>query len=198
MTAVLVTASAAKVFMRVTSTADDSLIQTIVDSVEELFLVDAGRKARPVATTATAARTEYQAGTGTCLLTTDYPIASITSLKIGHDASDPDETLTATDVDVVTWATGSRSVYRTDGGWFGLRGQPRMVQIVYTNDADANTSGPTLAIKRAVAQVYRQIGSEDAKSETLPDGYTRTLADIVSTDPIWQMAVKTTYEPEMR
>lgn len=202
MTAVLVTASAAKVHMRVTATTDDTLIQGLVDAAEELFCVQCGRKDRPFATAATG-RSEVHAGTGTNLLTVDYPIASasgITSLKIGTDVSDPSETLTATDIDDVTLATGGRSIWRTDGGTFGDWMEPRVVHITYNHNADTTSPGAALAavaIKRAVAAVYRQIGSEDAKSETLPNGYTRTLQDVAKGDPVWTVAVDAMWEPEL-
>lgn len=197
MTAVLVTASAAKVFMNVTATGDDTLIQGIVDSVEDFLLSQAGRKGRPFATAATG-RSEVQAGTGTGLLVLDYPVTSasgITSLKIGHDVSNPDETLTATDIDTLTVATDSRSVWRTDGGVFGVRGEPRRVHITYNHNGDATNDTAVLAIKRLVSQFYNQRGSEDARTENLPDGYSRTLEHLANADPIWQAAVQGVWEP---
>lgn len=200
MTAVLVTASAAKVHMRVTATADDTLIQGLVDAVEDSFLEDCGRKERPFATAATG-RAEVKFGTGTPLLTVDYPIASatgITVLKIGYDVSDPAETLTATDIDEITVATGSRRIWRTDGGTFGKKDEPRMVHVTYNHNADTDVAGApiaALAIKRGVAVVYRQIASEDAKSETLPNGYQRSLAQFKLDDPIWDLAVNANREP---
>jgi hypothetical protein len=198
MTAILVTASAAKVHMGVTSTGDDTLIQTYVDAVEALLCVQAGRRHRPFATAATG-RSEVHAGTGTELLVTDYPITTasgISVLKIGHDVANPSETITATDIDQITAASGSRSIYRTDGGVFGTWGEPRTVHITYDHTADtSNTDVQQLAIKRVVAQVYRQRGSEDAKSETLPNGYQRTLESVADADPIWRLAVEATLEP---
>lgn len=197
MTAVLVTASAAKVHMRVTATTDDTLIQAIVDSVEDLFCAKAGRKSRPFATSTTG-RVEVHAGTGTKLLVLDYPVTSasgISSLKIGHDASNPDETLTATDIDTLTVATSSRNIWRTDGATFGELGEPRMIHVTYDTAGDSSNDSASLAIKRVVAQVYRQIGSEDAKSETLPDGYSRTLEHIADADPIWRIALESASEP---
>jgi hypothetical protein len=211
MTAVLVTASDCKVFMRVTATADDSLIQSLADSVESLFLVQCGRTARPFATAATGVA-EVKNGTSHAMLMMDYPIASISAITIGVDASNPEETLTPTDVNSVVFTTGQRALWRTDGGvWrqrlalqsysltdsYGVAAAPtlypRVVHVTYSHDADAPDLAK-LAVKRAVASVYRQIGSEDAKSETLPDGYSRTLAD-VSSDPIWKMAVESVTEP---
>jgi hypothetical protein len=194
-TAVLVTASNAKDFMRVTATADDTLIQGIVDATEQTFLIQAGRKERPFATAATG-RVEVLNGTGTPQLMLDYPIASITSVKLGLDASSPEETLDATDVDVLVFATGKRAIYRTDGGVFRDRNEPRSVQVTYNHDADA-PDFPKVAIKRAVAQVYRQIGSEDAKSESLPNGYNRTLAQFAVDDPIWNIALDSMREPSV-
>lgn len=200
MTAVLVTASDCKVHMNVTSTGDDSLIQTYVDAVEQLFVAQCGRNGRPFATSATG-RSEVQAGTGTPLLVLDYPVSSasgITSLKIGYDVSNPDETLTATDIDTLTVATGSRNVWRTDGAHFGKLAEPRVVHITYNHNGDTTVEGTDaakLAIKRAVAAVYRQRGSEDAKSETLPNGYQRTIEEVCSGDRLWHLAVAANGEP---
>lgn len=195
MTAVLVSLTDAKVHLRATATADDALLQTIIDPVESLFLLQAGRADRPFATAATG-RVEVRDGTGTPMLMVDYPIASITSVKLGLDSSNPDETLDATDVDVLVFATGKRAIRRTDGGIFRERGEARVVRVTYNHDADL-PDGPKIAIKRAVAAVYRQIGSEDAKSETMPDGYSRTVSAVTQDDPLWSLAVTGAYEPQV-
>lgn len=219
MTAVLVTLTDAKAHLRVTATADDALIQSIIDPIESLFVMQCGRTDRPFATAATG-RIEVRSGTGHPLLTLDYPIANITSIKIGRDFTAPDETLDATNVDVVAFATGSRALWRSDGGvwrarsgspsgsvssqnfgsgaanWQWSSPEPRIVQVTYDHDADL-PDFPKLAIKRAVAAVYRQIGSEDAKSETMPDGYSRVVADVATSDPLWAMAVQSATEPRV-
>lgn len=200
MTAVLVTASDCKVHMSVTATGDDALIQTYVDAVEQVFAAQCGRNGRPFATTATA-RSEVLSGTGTRLLVVDYPVSSasgITSLTIGYDSSNPDETLTATDIDTLTVATGSRNIWRTDGGTFGKLAEPRVVHITYNHNGDTvepGTDSAKLAIKRAVAAVYRQRGSEDAKSESLPNGYQRTIEQVCEGDRVWHLAVAANGEP---
>lgn len=192
--------------MRVTSTGDDTLIQTIVDATETALLSACGRKDRPFATTATAV-TEVLDGTSTRQIMMNYPITSITSIKIGQDSTDPLETLTPSDVDSVVYATGKRAIYRTDGGLWNTQSrnvqssdlaavrEPRIVTVVYNRDADLPDLAK-IAIHREVARVYRQIGSEDAKSESTPDGYNRDLAEPVS-DPIWQLAVKDLWEPSL-
>lgn len=192
--------------MRVTATADDTLIQSIVDATEAALLSACGRVDRPFASSATAV-TEVLDGTQTRQIMLNYPISAITSIKIGLDSSDPLETLTATDVDSVVFATGKRAIYRTDGGLWNTAGrnvqtsqlppvrEPRIVTIVY-NRADDLPDLPKLAIHREVARVYRQIGSEDAASESMPDGYRRDLAKPVD-DPIWELAVKSQWEPSV-
>ncbi len=216
MTAVLVTLTDAKAHLRVTATGDDALIQSIIDPLESLFLAQAGRSTRPFATAATGV-VEVKDGTGTPLLMLDYPIAAITSIKIGRDFTAPVETLDPTNVQVIVFATGGRAVWRTDGGVWGelvgsrvgaittaygstgFAGQAsngaRIVQVTYDHAADLPDS-PKLAIKRAVAGVYRQIGSEDAQSERLPDGYSRVMAEVVTADPMWTLALLP-YEPNV-
>lgn len=208
MSSVLCTVTTAKVHLRISATAtgDDALITTLVDATEAALLSACGRKDRPFATAATGV-TEVHDGTQTRQIMVNYPISAITSITIGRDASNPVETLSATNVDVVVFATGKRAIYRTDGGLWNtmsrdLRSaelppvhEPRIVTIVYNRDADLPDL-PKLAIHRAVANVYRQIGSEDAKSETLADGYSRSLA-AATDDPIWQLAVKDQWEPSI-
>jgi hypothetical protein len=89
----------------------------------------------------------------------------------------------------VTFATGHRLISRTDGGIFGLAGKRRYVHVTYKSAADLPEPAQ-LAIKRAVAQVYRQRGSEDATFEAFGQGqYQRRLSALVDNDPLWMNAV---------
>ena len=127
-------------------------------------------------------------GTGSSLLMLDYPIAALTSVVLGFSSASPVETLTVADPYSVVFAVGERSLERTDGGVFGEYGKPRCVHVTYNTQADLPTD-VALAVKRVVAQIYRQRGSEDAKTESV-GGYSRVLADLAATDPIWLQAVQ--------
>lgn len=179
----LVSLADAKTFLGISASTDDDLITDLLEHVEALFESETGRTKSPFTAAATA-RTEVKDGTGLATLYLDYPISALTSVKLGYDSSDPVETLDTSDPDTLTFATGSRRLARTDGGVFGLPEQARYVTVVYNHQANLPEDAQ-LAIKRMVAQVYRQRGSEDASQEGL-SGYTRTLA---TSDAFWRMAV---------
>lgn len=136
---------------------------------------------------AIAARTEVHDGTGSDSLWLDYPIATLTSVKIGRNPATPDETVTVGDVDVLAVDVGARRVVRVDGGEFGELDAPRVVHVTY-DTADDLPADAQLAVLRVIAQVYRQRGSEDASSETV-SGYARTMANLAAQDALWLAAV---------
>lgn len=179
----LVTVANCQDFLGISQSTDTTLLTDILEHVEALFEKETGRS-RAVFSAALTNRSEVKDGTGADTLYLDYPIATLTSVKLGHDSSDPVETLTTSDPDTLTFATGSRRLVRTDGGVFGRQGQARYVTVVYTTQADLPEEAK-LAIKRVVAQVYRQRGAEDVTQEQL-SGYSRTIA---LTDPFWDRAV---------
>jgi len=187
----LVSLADQKVFLEipVATTGDDDLITDLLEHAEDLLESDAGRTETPFKASA-AAQTEVHEGTGTRDLYLNYPISDITSISLGLDNSDFDETLDPDDPDEVVWGTGKRRISRVDGGRFGLPGRPRFITVVYDHQADLPEVAQ-LAIKRVVAQMYRQRGSEDATKETI-GGYARDLSNLVETDPFWQRAVAVT------
>jgi hypothetical protein len=167
---------------------DDALLTDLLEHLEALFESETGRTGKPFQAAASD-RAEVHDGTGSADLFLEYPISNIDSVKLGYDSSDPDETLDPTDVDELTYAAGHRKISRTDGGTFGLAGSPRFVHVQYDTQADLPEDAQ-LAIKRAVAQVYRQRGSEDSTFEMFGQGqYQRRLSNIVADDPLWQRAV---------
>lgn len=185
MTAVLISLTELKRFIPNTPSGDDTLLQEILDSVEETFLRDCSRRERPFSASQNAI-TEVHDGTGSSVLTLKYPISSIAgTVKLGRDTTDLDEELTASDVDEIVYAAGKRSVERTDGGIFGDAGSPRYVRVTYDALADLPDS-PKLAMKRMCERIYRQRGAADVTRESL-DGYTRELA---ADDKDWKKAVE--------
>lgn len=190
MAAALVTLAEQKTFLGIAVTTFDTVVQSILDHVEDLLVTQCGRRHRPFSAAQTA-RAEVRDGTGTDRIVLDYVVAALTSVKIGRDSSAPNETLDITDVDVLAYAVGKRTLVRVDGGSFGGRGEPRVVHVTYNAAADL-PDFCKLAVKRATALIYRQLGSEDAASESIA-GYSRTMAkfgrDFVDDDPIWKMAV---------
>lgn len=168
---------------------DDALLDALLDDIEALF-ESATLRAPGSYTAAATGRTEVLNGTGTARLYVAYPIAAVTSIKLGYDPAAPTETLTVANKAVVVYGVGSRVITRTDGGKFGTVGQARYVQVVYDHQG-ALPEDARLAIKSVCATAYRRRGSEDAKSETTGAFYSHTLVDDIATaDPFWRMAVE--------
>lgn len=182
----LVSLSELKSFLGDTPAADDALLTDILEHVEAMFEGETGRAAIPFV--AGANRTEVRDGTGDAALYLDYPISTLTSVKVGYDPADPVETLDVADKNVVTFSAGSRRITRTDGGKFGWARQPRYVQVVYTHQSELPEDAQ-LAVKSVCAIAYRRRGAEDATRES-SGGYSRDLVqDVAASDPFWARAV---------
>jgi hypothetical protein len=167
---------------------DDSLLTELIDNVSALFESETGRTPGAYQAGGTA-RTETHNGKGSADLWLDYPVTNLTSVKIGFDPANPDETLNVSDKQVINWATTSRRISRVDGGRFGIEGQSRVVQVVYDYGSDLPDSAK-LGIKSVCAVAYRRRGSEEVKSESVGAFYSRTMLEkIADSDPFWEKAV---------
>lgn len=176
-----------KTFLQVSGSGDDALLQLLLDALEELFESECGRSETPFQAAADA-RLEVHDGTGSATLYLDYPIEDITSIVIGADVDDPDETLDPDDVAVVSWRAGRRRLVRVDGETWGAAGVPNCVHVTY-DTLDELPATAALAIQRVGAAVYRQIGSEDVTGDRT-GSYSKELAKVAESDPIWQLAVR--------
>lgn len=127
-------------------------------------------------------------GTGSSILTLPYPVKTLTSVKLGLNAAAPEQQLVVNNPSALVWSEGSRTLERTDGGTFGVLDKPRFVHVTY-DTADDRPEDAKLANLRVIAQVYRARGSEDASAENT-SGYSRTMANLAATDPLWVEAVK--------
>lgn len=182
----LVSLSELKTFLGDTPAADDALLTDILEHVEAMFEGETGRAALPFV--AGANRTEVKDGSGDAALFLDYPISTLTSVKIGYDPAAPIESLAVADKNVLTFATGSRRIMRTDGGKFGWARQPRYVQVVYTHQSELPEDAQ-LAVKSVCAVAYRRRGAEESTKESA-GGYSRDLVqDVSASDPFWARAV---------
>lgn len=186
MASLLVPLTEAQAYLDVDDAGDLEVLDLLIDQVEALFLAQTNRRERPFQA-AQSGRTEVHDGTGMELLFLEYPIAALTSVKIGANVATPDETLTVGDLDVLRYAVGRRRLARVDGGTFGDAGDPRVVHVTYDAQADLPTDAQ-LAVLRVVAAVFRQRGSEDASSERTA-GFSTDLAKVAESDPLWQLAV---------
>lgn len=191
-TAILVTLAELKTFLGVTASTDDALLQSILDVVEQQFLAECNRRERPFVASAANNRAEVRDGNGSHVLTLDYAISDVDSIKLGFDSSDPDEELDPDDVEEVVWVAGKRTITRTDGGSWGWVDAPRYIHVQYDTQADA-PDVPKTALKRMCGLIYRQLGSEGSSRESLAN-YTRDLA---RDDSIWMAAVAAEWEPRV-
>jgi hypothetical protein len=168
--------------------SDDALLTELLSNVQSLFESQTGRTSGSYKDSGTA-RTEVKDGTGSSDLYLDYPVSTLTSVKLGYDSTNPDETLDVTNKLVINSSSDSRRLSRTDGGRFGIPGSSRYVTVVYDYGADLPESAK-LAIKSVCATAYRRRGSEEVKSETTGNFYSVTMIDqVAQADPFWQMAV---------
>lgn len=186
MTAVLVTIEEFRDFLGITDTAQDFVLQPILDGVEAWYVQECGRERVPFSAAQTA-RVEKCKGTGSHVLYLDYPIAALTSVVLGFDTAAPDKTLAVADKTVLIYEVGKNELTRVDGGRFGGFGWPAYVHVTYNAAADLpKDSG--VAVMRVAAALYRQLGSEDESTSTI-GGQQITMARIAEDDPVWQMAV---------
>lgn len=190
MPAALLDLTELKRFIPGTPTGDDALLQEILDETEDQLVRQCGRRLRPFSPAQTA-RVEKRHGNGSTVLYLDYALAAApTSIKLGRDSSNPDETIDPTDVDAVVFELGRRTIFRTDGGIWGCLDDPYVVHVTYDAAADLPLTAQA-AVKRMCALIYRQRGAEDATREQI-GGYVRDLAQ---SDPIWNGALSVLGDP---
>jgi len=163
-------------------TAENTLRTTMLEQVEAMFERACGRTHIPFQAAQTT-RVEVRDGTGSSVIHLDYAISTLTSVVLGYDPAEPDETLVVADL---LYAAGSRRLVRTDGV-FGGFGAPRYVHVTYAAQADLPTDA-AMAVLRVATAIYRQRGSEGVFSESV-GGQFQQLAKLPKDDPVWEMAV---------
>jgi len=170
--------------------AADTDLTALVDQVVARFAAECGREDAPFRTTQTA-RTERIDGVRRGTIHTAYPISALTSVKLGYDSTDPDETLDVADPDVIQIVAGTNRIARVDGGIFGpsVIGHesrfPGYVQVVYNAAADLPLDAKRACL-REIARIWRQRGAEDAAGE----GFGGIRTDLsLAVDPTWKDAV---------
>jgi hypothetical protein len=113
----------------------DSLLTELISNVQSVFEAETGHSPGSFIAAGTG-RTEVKDGTGSANLYLDYPVAALTSVKLGYDPASPDETLDVTSKLVIVFSSDSRRI-STDR-WRKVR-EARPVslrQVVYDNGAD--------------------------------------------------------------
>lgn len=166
-----------------------AVAETLLDAAEAQFEHECGRVQRPFQA-AQAARVEVHDGIGLPDLWLDYPVATLTSVKIGTDPNAPDETLDVSDVDVIKVdARSPNRLVRTDGGTFGALGDRLVVQVTYNAAENLPTDARAAVLLMAVA-LYASKGNEGLKSERL-GGYGVEYGLIDGAQlPAWRAAVE--------
>lgn len=159
----------------------------LAGQVEAFLLAQCRRTGRPFQA-ASEGRVERRDGTGGTSCWLDYPIAALTSVKLGYDPANPTETLAVADPTVLVWQVGRKRLTRVDGGSFGAFGAPLWIQATYDAAADLPADA-ALAVLRVTAAIWRQRGAEDVSSERV-GGYSADLEKAAEGDPVWQMAVQ--------
>lgn len=161
---VLVSAEEMQDFLGGVDASGQVVLTPILESVEAAFVAACGRQGAPFAAAITG-RVERHRGTGTSILHLDYPIATVTTVTLGYDVSEPDETLDPSDTDVLVWEAGKHVLQRVDGGRFGRFGEPGYVHVTYDTAADLPADAKE-AIKRRTAEIFRRRGSEGSATES--------------------------------
>lgn len=167
---------------------DSTLADTLVAAAESQFEHECGRVKSPFQAAASG-RVETHTGTGLSDLWLDYPVATLTSVKIGVDPADPDETLDVSDADVVRVDPRfPNRLIRTDGEAFGQAGVPLMVQVTYDTADDLPLDAKQAVLLYAAALAANK-GNEGIKSESL-GGYSVAYGLVDGSKiPVWQSAV---------
>jgi hypothetical protein len=168
---VLVTRAELKTYLGdAPASADDALLDALIDDVEALFASETGRAITSFIA-AGSARVEVLDATGSADLFVDYPITALTSITLGYDSGAWDETLDVSDGTVLVYAVGGRKITRVDGGTWGRR-----YGHVRYREARDQVGGRVDLPRR---------GSEGMKSETVGSFYSYTRDDVMSaTRPI--------------
>ncbi len=189
MTAVLATTADLKTYLGIDTgdTSQDAALQLLIDLVEGQLLAEAKRMHRPFST-AQSGRVEVRAGTGTTNLWLDYDIDTVTGIAVGRN---PTSTIAIDPADgtIVSWQAGTSVITLVNGDVWGKRDDPALVRVTYNTLADL-PSHAKLAVLYASTVLYRQFGSEDAKSERVA-AYERELAPAMRGNSIWESAIET-------
>lgn len=187
MAAVLATLAEVKSHLGVSSTstqefpnltAFETYLSDLMTNVEALLAGDCNVTFAAGATISN----EAHDGTGGEVFYTDYPISTLTSVKVGIDVASPDETLT-TIPDEISFS-GSR-VIRRGGVWpLGLKN----LFVSYTS-ADYKPAVAKQAFFEGIAFLYRRRGKEHVASQTVGELGSLEAAARFDLLPAWKRAV---------
>lgn len=187
MSADLVTAAELATHLGI-SDPGSGIFDALLEAVEAQFERAVGRTDTPFR--AAGNLTEVFDGTGCSVLWLGYPVNTLTSIKLGKDTSDPDETLDFTDLDVIRYVAGSRRLVRMDG-IFGAKYAPRVVHVAYACQDDLPDDAAR-AVKVVAGMFYNQSGRENLTSERLGSWsaeYSQSNSEATGMPYEWTIAV---------
>lgn len=193
MSAVLATLAEVKSYLGVSSTtpvdfpdvsAFDTYLQDLVDNVEAILSEECAVEFAAAGDIADEARD----GTGTDVIYSKFPIATLTSVKTGIDSSAPDETLDSIPDEV---DSDGRRVIRRGGCWqLGLKN----IYLTYATDGYAPRVAKQ-ALLEGSAFLYRRRGKEHVSSQTIGEMGSIEAAARFDFLPAWTRAKTTLRVP---
>ncbi len=137
-----------KQVLGITTSDDDDLLEELQTMADESITQVCGR------TFTGGTFTEYFAGGERLLFLTNYPISAITSVKVDPAGVFGAETVRDPETYVLH---ADRGVVEKRSGSFGVSGEPRSVQVIYTTAADAVPPPVARASAELIGFWYRQV-----------------------------------------
>lgn len=164
----------------------DDYLTSLLDRVEDLLEREVGLDFHAAGT----GRVETHDGHGSDWIYVERPVDTLTSIKIGFDPNDPDETLDTVpdDIQAVKPRGSSRAdkVARRDGGVFP-RGTANL-HVTYDHDA-YKPAAAKAALLEGAAYILRRRGSEHAASRTVGEFGSTQYAALFDNLPMWRRAL---------
>jgi uncharacterized phiE125 gp8 family phage protein len=141
-----------KARLGISSSSDDTLLGLLMDSADDWVANQTGRDF------AGGTYTEFFPGHAELLILANFPVASVTSVKVDPAGAYGSDTL----IDSTNYAVHSeRGVIQSKVGPLGCRG-PRVVQVVYTTATSAVPDDVKEAYARLVGHWYAHVKTESA------------------------------------
>lgn len=173
----LITLAAAKVFLKMTGSTEDALVETLINSASKLAADYCGRSF------VSAQRTEYQDGDGQdFLLLNSYPVTAVASLHEDISRQWGSDSLISTDDYMIEGESGTIRLWNGRGAFLKGRGN---IRIIYTAGYVSDSTVPRdleHAVKLMVLHMYKRHYQDQKvgiQSESIGDKQTTyELADI--------------------
>lgn len=163
---------------------DPNTLQSVLTAAEDLLERATGQVFAEGATVTD----EKRNGNGLKTLRLARIVASITTVKVGHDSADPDTTLTSDDV-----VFDGQRIVRIDGGVFPFG--TANVHVTY-EAADNLPEIAKMAVLEGAAFLWRRRGREHVTSETVGEFGAISVSAQLRRQPAWSAALSH-YRPKV-